>query len=338
MPSTYTVNLGIEKPLTGEQSGTWGDTTNINFDILDQAINGAVTITLASAGTSGSPNTLSISDGSVSDGRNKWIEFVDGGDLGATAYVQLTPNDAEKIVFIRNSLSGSRSVILFQGTYDAARDLEVPAGVDMVVKFSGGGATATTTNIFHNLAATGLTVTGTGTFAGATIADGGTVTTIDINGGTIDGTAIGGSTTAAGAFTTLAASSNVSFDGGTIKLDGNYPVGTGNVALGDTALVSLTSGGSNTAIGPQALNANTSGGGNTAVGYQAGQNATTASYTVALGYQAIGLGVLTGAGNIAVGYQAGYDLTSGLTTYFRGIWQGLTQPLPVTLSLLVEMQ
>ena len=38
MPSTYTVNLGIEKPATGEQSGTWGDTTNVNFDILDQAI------------------------------------------------------------------------------------------------------------------------------------------------------------------------------------------------------------------------------------------------------------------------------------------------------------
>ena len=39
-------------------------------------------------------------------------------------------------------------------------------------------------------------------------------------------------------------------DGGTIKLDGNYPVGTNNVALGDTALDDATlSGGNNTAIG-----------------------------------------------------------------------------------------
>jgi hypothetical protein len=166
MPSTYTVNLGIEKPATGEQSGTWGDTTNLNFDILDQAINGAVSITLASAGTSGSPNTLAISDGAVSDGRNKWIEFVDGGDLGATAYVQLTPNDAEKIVLVRNSLSGSRSVILFQGTYDAGRDLEVPAGVDMLVKFDGGGATATTTNVFQRLRVENLNIAGTTTVNG----------------------------------------------------------------------------------------------------------------------------------------------------------------------------
>lgn len=207
MPSTYTVNLGIEKPATGEQSGTWGDTTNINFDILDQAINGAVAITLASAGTSGSPNTLAISDGAVSDGRNKWIEFVDGGDLGATAYVQLTPNDAEKIVFIRNSLSGSRSVILFQGTYDAARDLEVPAGVDMVVKFSGGGATATATDVFTRLRATAIETPSL------------TATTADINGGTVDGTTIGGATPAAGTFTNLTANTDLTINS-TTTVDG----------------------------------------------------------------------------------------------------------------------
>ena len=95
MASSYTTNLGIEKPATGEQSGTWGATTNTNFDILDQAIDGIISITLSSAGSSGSPNSLPISDGAVSNGRNKFIEFTDGGDLGATAYVQLTPNDAE---------------------------------------------------------------------------------------------------------------------------------------------------------------------------------------------------------------------------------------------------
>ena len=42
MASTYTTNLGIEKIGTGEQSGTWGDTTNTNFDILDEAVNGII--------------------------------------------------------------------------------------------------------------------------------------------------------------------------------------------------------------------------------------------------------------------------------------------------------
>ena len=46
---------------------------------------------------------------------------------------------------------------------------------------------------------------GTATFAGTTIADLGTITTADINGGTIDGAIIGGASTAAGSFAALAA-------------------------------------------------------------------------------------------------------------------------------------
>ena len=63
MASTYTVNSGIEKPGTGEQSGTWGATTNTNFDIIDRVLNGVGTLTL-----SGTTTTLTTSDGTLSDG------------------------------------------------------------------------------------------------------------------------------------------------------------------------------------------------------------------------------------------------------------------------------
>jgi hypothetical protein len=150
MPSTYTLNNGIELIATGEQSGTWGDTTNLNLGLVDTALDGQVTVTLPAAGSSGSPNALAISDGSASDGRNRLIIFTDGGDLGATAFVQLTPNDAEKIVYIRNNLSGGRSIALFQGTYNASNDYEVPAGTTAVVFFNGGGAGAVAANVFNN--------------------------------------------------------------------------------------------------------------------------------------------------------------------------------------------
>jgi hypothetical protein len=176
MASTYTVNIGIEKPGTGDQSGTWGNTTNTNFDIIDQATNGVATVTLAAAGTSGSPNTLLINNGALSDGRNRFIEFNDGADLGATAYVQLDPNDAEKIVHIRNSLSASRSLILFQGTYNASNDFEVPNGADVLVKFDGGGTGATVTDVNVNLTPTKVT---TGDLD---------VDNININGNTISST------------------------------------------------------------------------------------------------------------------------------------------------------
>jgi len=125
---------------------------------LGQGVNGVVQVTLASAGTSGSPNDLPINNGATSDGRNKFIEFVDGGDLGATAYVQLTPNDADKVAFFRNSLTGGRSVIIFQGTYNASNDFEIPSGADVVLKFDGAGAGATVTQVFEDLTISAITL------------------------------------------------------------------------------------------------------------------------------------------------------------------------------------
>jgi len=219
MASTYTVNLGIEKIGTGEQSGTWGTTTNTNFDLIDEAVNGVITVTLSSAGSSGSPNSLVVTNGASSNGRNKFIEFADGGDLGGTAFVQLTPNDAEKIVHVRNSLSGSRSVIIFQGTYNASNDFEIPNGKDVVLKFNGGGSGATVTDVFADLQPTALTT--------ATL----TATTADINGGTIDGATIGGASAAAGSFTTLTASDDVNFDSGTLFVDAS----ANRVGIGTTS-------------------------------------------------------------------------------------------------------
>jgi cytoskeletal protein CcmA (bactofilin family) len=170
MPSTYTLNNGIELIGTGEQSGTWGDTTNTNLGLLDVALDGQVTVALASAGSSGSPNSLPITDGTASNGRNRMVVFSDSGDLGATAYVQLTPNDAEKIIYIRNSLSGSRSVILFQGTYNASNDYEVPAGTTAVVYFDGAGAGAVAANVFNNAHFDALNVVGAASIGSLVIA------------------------------------------------------------------------------------------------------------------------------------------------------------------------
>ena len=157
MASTYTTNTGIEKPGTGEKAGTWGTMTNTNMDLIDEAINGVKEVTLTAPGSSGSPRELSIVDGSASsgtaattNGRHRYIEFKDGGDLGADAYVQLVPANAQKVLFCKNSLSASRSVFLFQGTYSASRDVQLLNGKDYIVKFDGAG-TPVVSNILDNI-------------------------------------------------------------------------------------------------------------------------------------------------------------------------------------------
>ena len=82
---------------------------------------------------------------------------------------------------------------------------------------------------------------------------------------------------------------NFSTDGGTIKLDGNYPVGSSNVALGNTALDSVASGGANNvAIGNNAGTALTTVSSNVALRPGAFATASTGSFSLAIGLYSLG--------------------------------------------------
>jgi hypothetical protein len=112
---------------------------------------------------------------------------------------------------------------------------------------------------------------------------------------------------------------------GDTALDTNT-TGANNTAVGYNALTANTDGVQNTAVGSQALDANTGGDYNTAVGYDALSAVSTSNYSTGLGYRAInaattnggntGVGadallLATGSNNTAVGYAAGNSLTTG---------------------------
>jgi hypothetical protein len=89
---------------------------------------------------------------------------------------------------------------------------------------------------------------------------------------------------------------------GDTALDSNT-TGSNNVAVGYNALTSNTDGFQNVAVGSQALDANTSGDYNTAVGYDSLSAASTANYNTGVGYRALNAAT-TGAGNTALGSDA----------------------------------
>lgn len=107
MASTYTANLGIEKPGSGEQSGTWGTTTNTNFDIIDRAINGVLNLSLT-----GTTTTLTTSDGALSDGGYKVLVL--SGSPSGTNTITISPNDQDKVYLVKNS--SGQSAIFTQGS------------------------------------------------------------------------------------------------------------------------------------------------------------------------------------------------------------------------------
>jgi len=137
MASSYTANNGIEKIGTGEQAGTWGATTNTNFDILDRAINGVGAITL-----SGTTHTLTTTDGALSDGHFKVLVF--GGTLSSTNTVTISPNDQDKLYFVFNNTSGSQSIIIKQGS---GATFTVGSGKTAIVYADGAGSGAAVAQI-----------------------------------------------------------------------------------------------------------------------------------------------------------------------------------------------
>jgi len=135
MASTYTVNSGIELIANGEQSGTWGDTTNVNLQIIDRLTNGVGDISL-----SGTTHTLTTVDGSLSDGQYKVLVF--GGSPSGTNTVTVSPNDQEKLFFVKNN--SGQSVIISQGS---GANVTVPNGESAVIYCDGAGAGAAVVNL-----------------------------------------------------------------------------------------------------------------------------------------------------------------------------------------------
>jgi microcystin-dependent protein len=144
MPSTYT-GSGIELIGDGEQSGSWGNTTNNNLEIINRLVSEAGTIALA-----GTTHTLSIADGTLSDGQYAVLVF--GGAPSGTNTVTLSPNDAKRVFIVKNS--SGQSVILTQGS---GGNVTVPNGKTAVVYSDGAGSGAAVVNVSDDFIVATLT-------------------------------------------------------------------------------------------------------------------------------------------------------------------------------------
>jgi hypothetical protein len=89
MASTYSTDLKLELMVTGENAGTWGDKTNTNLDLIQQAIAGFESVALSDGGTV----TLAMTDATLSNARNMVLKFT--GTL-TTASTVTIPDSIEK--------------------------------------------------------------------------------------------------------------------------------------------------------------------------------------------------------------------------------------------------
>jgi len=156
MASTYSTNLKIELIGTGEQSGTWGSTTNTNLGTaLEQSIVGY-----------GNPNFTTDADLTISLTDSNATQTARNLALNVTSSVSLTTTrnlivpTIQKPYIVRNNTTGSQSIVV---KTSAGTGVTVPNGAYTVVYTDGTNVVSQITQLPSLALATALPVTSGGT-------------------------------------------------------------------------------------------------------------------------------------------------------------------------------
>jgi len=154
MASSYSTDLKLELMVTGENAGTWGDKTNTNLNLLQQAIAGYQEVSIAGGAQT---TALDMTDATISNARNAVIKFT--GTITGNQIVTI-PDGIEKVYVIENGTTGAFTVqfktasgtgVTFSATdkgqkyvYSNGTDiiqisLGVPGGSDKQIQFNNNG-------------------------------------------------------------------------------------------------------------------------------------------------------------------------------------------------------
>lgn len=104
MASSYSTDLKLELMVTGENAGTWGDITNTNLNLLQQAIGGYQEVSIAGGAQT---TTLLMSNAAISNARNAVIKLT--GAITGNQVVTV-PDGIEKTYIIANGTTGAFTV------------------------------------------------------------------------------------------------------------------------------------------------------------------------------------------------------------------------------------
>lgn len=175
--ATYVNNLRLKEIATGDESGTWGTSTNTNLELIGEALGYNTQDCFASDANA----TTTVADGATDPARAFYFKVTSSATLTATRTLTIAPNTVSRVMFIENATTGSQSIEISQGS---GANVTIPTGETKVVYLDGAGATAAVVDAL-NLVDVGD----------------GTVTSVDVSGGTTGLTTSGGPVTSSGTIT-----------------------------------------------------------------------------------------------------------------------------------------
>ena len=202
--ATYVNNLRLKEIATGDESGTWGTSTNTNLELVTDGFSYGTKQMAADAN-----ETFTMPDATADATRGFYLKITSAASLTATREVTLGPNTVSKVWLIENATTGSQIITIKQGS---GATVNVASGSKVMLVTDGVGAGAAVIN------------------ANPTEAGAGTVTSVGGT-GTVNGLSLSGTVTSSGNLTLGGALSGVNL---TSQVTGTLPVangGTGQTAL-----------------------------------------------------------------------------------------------------------
>ena len=180
--ATYVNDLRLKEIATGDESGTWGTSTNTNLELIAEAFSYATQATF----DSDADKTETIADG-LQIRTEVFTKVTSGVSLSATLDSTIAPNTVSKVWIIENATSGSQSINISSGS---GANVTIPNGDVKVVYSDGAGSGAAVVDAFTNLTSSG-TITATSLAGTLTTAAQTNITSV----GTLTGLAVNGNTT-----------------------------------------------------------------------------------------------------------------------------------------------
>jgi len=150
--ATYVNNLRLKEIATGDESGTWGTSTNTNLELIGEALGfGTEAIT-----TNADTHTTTIADGSSDAGRALYIKYT--GTLDSACTITIGPNTMKRVHIIENATSGSQNIIISQGS---GANVTIAPSTTKAVYLDGAGSGAAVVDAYNTLSLASPTLTGT---------------------------------------------------------------------------------------------------------------------------------------------------------------------------------
>ena len=133
--ATYVNNLRLKEIATGDESGTWGTSTNTNLELIGESLGFAT----QAAFSSDADATTTVADGATDPARALYYKITSSTSLSTTRTLTIGPNTVSRVMWIENATSGSQSINISQGS---GANVTIATGKTKVVYLDGAGSGA----------------------------------------------------------------------------------------------------------------------------------------------------------------------------------------------------